>query len=124
MDKETRELGVEVIIGCFEGDVEKVRSAISTYAADQDFINSVIQSKWTPSGYTLLCMMCSNRIVKKLEEQIRLEIIKELIKVGSDVNFKSESEWSDFSGKTPLSLAIENGFPEIIRLLKEAGAKE
>jgi len=46
------------------------------------------------------------------------EIVKLLIARGADVNVK------DKEGQTALSLAIRNNMPEIVEILREAGAKE
>ncbi len=48
----------------------------------------------------------------------KIEVVKYLISVDADVNAKAGS------GDTPLSIAVEEEFAEIISLLKEAGAKE
>lgn len=46
------------------------------------------------------------------------EIVQLLIARGADVHAK------DKEGRTALSLAIKNNFPEIAKILREAGAKE
>lgn len=48
----------------------------------------------------------------------KIEIVRYLISEGADVNAKTDEE------TTPLSIAEEEGFTEIINLLKESGAKE
>jgi len=47
-----------------------------------------------------------------------IDVIKYLISVGADVNAKADEDSS------PLSIATEEGFTEIIELLKEFGAKD
>ncbi|MBI4688557.1 MAG: ankyrin repeat domain-containing protein [Nitrospirae bacterium] len=47
----------------------------------------------------------------------KTEVVKVLLAHGADVNIKANS------GATALSLASENGFPGIVKLLKQSGAK-
>jgi len=47
----------------------------------------------------------------------KIEVVEYLISEGADVNAKADEE-------TSLSIAIEEGFTDIINLLKESGAKE
>ena len=47
----------------------------------------------------------------------KIEVVKYLISAGADVNAMAKG------GDTPLSIAVEEGFTEIIKQLKEAGAK-
>ena len=48
----------------------------------------------------------------------KVEVVKILIEAGATLDLENES------GKTPLDIAIENGYDEIAQLLREAGATE
>ena len=70
-------------------------------------------------GMTAL-LMASGEIFKMppVTEALRAGVVRALIQAGADVTVK------DRLGRTPLMVAARSGYTEIVRLLREAGARE
>ena len=70
-------------------------------------------------GMTAL-LMASGEIFKlpSVAQTLRAGVVLTLIQAGADVNVK------DRTGRTPLMVATQSGYTEIVRLLREAGARE
>lgn len=84
--------------------------------------NGADVNAWKDENENTLLISAVNKINHYPNEitpgnETRIEIVKTLIKAGANVNAKNNS-W-----QTPLKIAKEKGNPEIIELLKSAGAK-
>ena len=88
--------------GAEDGNIERVKKAFEMGGQDFDVNNTV-----DDSGWTALMLASKNR---------HTEIVKLLISKNADVNVKNRK------GETALFWA--KGHPEIVKLLKEAGASE
>jgi ankyrin repeat protein len=94
-----------LLLSCFSGDVETVKCILSLCKKEINGIN-LISSDVDWCRHLPLTAACENRCV---------DIVKELVKEGADVNLE------DVDGNTPLTAACRGGHVGVVDVLLKAG---